>query len=760
MTGLLYRIGRFCAHDRLPVLAVWLLVAGGLGLWTSQLGGTQVTNNVTLPGTGSQLAADVAQREFGTLAVNGSNPIVVRAPPGATLNDPTERAAVERVVAAYTRDPQVSSAVSPLSPAGGAQLARDLRTGYIALTLRASPTELTLDDASRLLSVAQRASSGDVQVAAGGYLGQELSQPSSANSGAIGLLAAVVVLLLTFGTVVAMGMPLLTAIFGLGTGLSLIALLSQVAEVPSSAPALATMIGLGVGLDYSLFVVTRHREQLAGGLELRESIARATATSGGAVIFAGATVTIALCSLVLARIPIVTQMGYLSAIVVVVAVLAAITLLPAALSLVGTRINAVRIPGLRVHHDQRPHGWARWARFIARRPWPALVLALAVVALLAAPLRSLDLGASDSGQLPRDTTARQAYDLLTDGFGPGVNGPLLASVSIGNVNQDPKPALARLTATLERTHGVAAVSPPIPSKDGSAALITITPTSAPSAQATVALVHTLRDVTVPAATRGTGLAVYVGGATAAFIDLSTEIARRLPVVIGVVLALSFLLLLVAFRAPLIALKAVVMNALSIGAAFGVVTYVFGHDWSAHLLGLDGGAPIVSFVPLMMFAILFGLSMDYEVFLMSHVRERWRTTGDAHEAVVEGLAGTARVITSAALIMVAVFCAFLLDGSPTIKQFGLGMAAAVAVDATLIRCVLVPAILALLGPRAWSIPRWLARVIPPFSIEGEAWFERRDAAARSRGPAPLAPPRMHDVADGAAPRGAAPAHEAA
>jgi putative drug exporter of the RND superfamily len=757
MTGLLYRIGRLCAHRRLPVLAVWLLIAGGLGLWTSQLGGTRVTNNVTLPGTGSQLAADVVQREFGTLAVNGSNPIVLRAPAGTTLTDPTERAAVQRVVAAYMRDPAVSSAVSPLSPAGGPELARDRRTGFIALTLRASPTELTLDQGRRLLSVAQRASSAGIQVAAGGYLGQELSQPSSANSEAIGLLAAVVVLLLTFGTVVAMGMPLLTAIFCLATGLSLIALLSRVAEVPSSAPALATMIGLGVGIDYSLFVVTRHREQLREGLELRESIARATATSGGAVIFAGATVTIALCSLLLARIPIVTQMGYLSAVVVVVAVLAAITLLPAALSLVGTRINALRVPGLRLHHDQRPHGWARWARFVARRPWPALVLALALVGLLAAPLGSLDLGASDSGQLPRDTTARQAYDLLTDGFGPGFNGPLLVSVSIGNANKDAKPALARLTAALERTRGVAAVSPPIPSQDGSAALLTVTPTSAPSAQATVTLVHTLRDVTVPAATRGTGLTVYVGGATAGFIDLSTEIAQRLPLVIGVVLTLSFLLLLVAFRAPLVALKAVVMNVLSIGAAFGVVTYVFGHDWSAHLLGLDGGAPIVSFVPLMMFAILFGLSMDYEVFLMSHVRERWRTTGDAHEAVVEGLAGTARVITSAALIMVAVFCAFLLNGSPTIKQFGLGMAAAVAVDATLIRCVVVPAILALLGPRAWAIPHWLARMIPPFSIEGEAWFERRDAAARTRGAPPVSP---IPVRDAAAPGGAAPAHEAA
>ncbi len=729
MTGVLYRIGRFCAQRRSIVLSAWLLLAGGLGFWTSQLGGAQVTNNVTLPGTDSQRAADVVERGFGSLATNGSNPIVLRAPAGTMLTGATERGAVQDIVALYAHDPGVIGVISPLSRAGAAQLAGDGRTGYIALTLRASPTELTLDQAHHLLSIAQRASSAGIQVAAGGYLGQELSQPSSANSEAIGLLAAIVVLLLTFGTVVAMGMPIVTAIFGLGTGLSVVALLSQVAEVPSSAPALATMIGLGVGIDYSLFIVTRHRTQLSEGIEIRESIARATATSGGAVLFAGATVTIALCSLLLAGIPIVSQMGYLSAVVVIVAVVAAITLLPAALSLVGLRINALRVPGLRLHRDQRPHGWARWALLVARRPWPALLVALAVIALLAAPLGSLDLGQSDTGQLPRDTTARQAYDLLSDGFGPGFNGPLLVSVSIARSSEQVRPALAHLTAALDRTQGVTAVSPPLVSKDGTAALLTVTPTSAPSAQATVTLVHRLRDLTVPAATRGTPLTAYVGGATAAFIDLSSEIEHQLPVVIGVVLVLSFLLLLVAFRAPLVALKAVVMNVLSIGAAFGVVTYVFGHDWSARLLGLDAGAPVVSFVPLMMFAILFGLSMDYEVFLMTHVRERWRVTNDAHEAVIDGLAGTARVITSAALIMVAVFCAFLLNGSPTIKQFGLGMAAAVAVDATLIRCVVVPAVLALLGPAAWSMPRWLERILPPLSIEGEAWFERRDAAAR-------------------------------
>ena len=743
MTPILYRIGQFCVRHRLLVVGLWLLLAVGIGIWSGQLGGTQVTDNVTLPGTGSQRAADVLERSFGTFGANGTNPLVLRAPAGTTLTDPVERTAVQRVVAAYARDPAILAAVGPFDRAGAAQLSPDRRIGYISLALRTGPADLTLAQARQLLAVAQPARAAGIAVAAGGYLGADLSEPTSANSEAIGLLAAIIVLLLTFGTIVAMGMPILTAVFGLTTGLSIVGLLSQVSQVPSAAPALATMVGLGVGIDYSLFIVTRHRTHLHEGMELNESIARATATSGGAVVFAGATVTIALCSLMLARIPMVTQMGYLSAAVVLVAVSAAITLLPATLALVGHRIESLRIPGVRAHHDARPHGWARWARLVARRPWPALLTAGMLVALLALPLRSLDLGQSDSGQLPPQTSARQAYDLLAEGFGPGYNGPLLVAVSLhsGAAAAGAAIPLVRLIGALARTPGVAAVSPPLVARDHTAALLTVTPRSAPAAQATVDLVHTLRDRTVPAATRGTPLVVAVGGSTAGFIDLSSEISRRLPLVIGVVLGLSFLLLLVAFRAPLVALKAVAMNLLSIAAAFGVVTYVFGHDWSSRLLGVKGVSPIVSFVPLMMFAILFGLSMDYEVFLMTAVRERWRETGDARDAVVGGLASTARVITSAALIMVSVFCAFLLNGDPTIKQFGLGMAAAVAVDATLIRCVLVPAILALLGRAAWWMPRWLDRITPPLSIEGDDWFARRAAAAAVPAPAAtVAPPR--------------------
>ena len=724
----LHRLGRFCVRRHRLVLLLWVVGAVGLGVWAGQLG-TQTNDNVSLPGTDSQRAADVLDRDFSRGASNGTNPIVLRAPAGARLTDAAERRAVTAIAAAYARDPGVRAVVSPLEPAGAAQLSRDGRIGYLALSLRDSPSTLTLSEAERLLAVAQgEARAAGLQVAAGGYLGADLSQAGSADSEAIGLLAAVVVLLFPFGTVVAMGLPLLTAILGLGTGLSLITLASHVVQVPSTAPALATMIGLGVGIDYALFVVTRHREQMAAGVELRESIARAVATSGSAVVFAGGTVVIALCSLLLTGIPLVQQMGCLAAIAVLVAVLAAITLLPAALAAVGPRIDALALPWVRRARRAAPDPaapahpgmWLRWARLVADRPWPALVVALVVLGALAWPLTSLDLGQSDTGQLPRDTTARQAYDMLAEGFGAGSNGPLLIAVRLpaDAARASAEAVAGRLAAALRATPGVASVGPPLPSPRGDSLTLTLTPTTAPSAPATEALVRHLRADTIPNALGDSGTAAFVGGSTAGYIDLADEIGDRLPLVIAVVLTLSFLLLTVAFRSLVVPLKAVLMNLLSIGAAFGVVSFVFSHDWSAQLLGVEGAAPIVSFVPLMMFAILFGLSMDYEVFLMTHVRERWQATGDAHRAVIEGLAGTARVITSAALIMVAVFCAFLLDGNPTIKQFGLGMAVAVAVDVTVIRCLLVPAIMSLLGRRAWWMPRRLERLTPRLSLEGD------------------------------------------
>jgi RND superfamily putative drug exporter len=709
------------------VLGAWVVIVLALVLWARHVG-SETSDNLTLPGTDSQNATQVLNERFPVQA-NGTNPVVMKAPGSAKLTDKKYADAVDATAGSLRKDPGVASATSPLSKAGQAALSKDKRIGYISLVLRDSPSELTVDDAHRIIDAEQPARDAGMQVASGGYLGQKVSKPSTESSEAVGLTAAVIILLFTFGTVVAMGLPIITAILGLAAGLSIIALLGQVVAVPTIAPTLATMIGLGVGIDYALFIVTRHKAQVAGGMDLNESIARSIATSGGAVAFAGGTVIVALISLLFAGIPLVTTLGYTAAIAVFIAVLGALTLLPALLAILGQHIYSLKLPLPQPAHDARPHGWARWAHFIARNPVPAVVLSVAVLLVLALPARHMHLGQADTGALPEDTTARQANDLLTEGFGPGTAGPLLISVQLnkpakGNPpSSDPR--LVSLQQTLAKQPGVASVTPPLANSNGTAAIYTVTPTTAPWEDQTEDLVHHLRDTTLPAATKGQGMTADVGGRTAGFIDLAQRIGSKLPIVIGVVVALAILLLMLAFRSVAIPLKAGLMNLVSIGAAFGVVTFIFQEGHGAELLGLPGPVPIVSFVPLMMFAILFGLSMDYEVFLMSHMQEHYRQSGDNHEAVVDGLAATARVITSAALIMVCVFASFILNGDPTVKQFGVGLSVAIAVDATIVRCVLVPAVMALMGDANWWMPVWLDRGLPRISIEGDEYFAERD-----------------------------------
>jgi RND superfamily putative drug exporter len=654
----------------------------------------------------------------------------------------------------------------------------------------------------------------------GGYLGQKVSKPETHISEIVGLSMAVIVLLVTFGTAVAMSIPIVTAIIGLVCGLSIITLISHVADVPTTAPTLATMIGLGVGIDYALFIVTRHLEQRRDGMATDESIFRATATSGGAVVFAGCTVMIALLSLAIVGIPLVTTLGYTSALVVAVAVLGAITLLPAILALLGDRIDKARIPlPHRKEDDGRPHGWHRWGEFVSRHPLPAAVFATVVLVALALPALGLYLGQQDNGALSESTEARKAYDGMTAAFGAGSNGPLLVSVdmsqkpakadqsNIDKINQTEKddkdkaqtqaddkeqqvaeqleasgmppdeaqqqaeaevqpglqkqlgdittksddqrkkakqlatdPRLQDLRDDIKKTKGVKSVTEPLVNKDGTAAVITATPTTAPSDEATADLVTTLRDDVIPKATSGKDMTASVGGTTASYVDLADEIASRLVLTILIVIALSFILLTLAFRSLVIPLTAGLMNLVSIGAAFGVVSLVFEDGVGVGLIGLPGEVPIVSYVPLLMFAILFGLSMDYEVFLMTHIKEAWERTKDNTGAVVEGIGTTGRVITSAALIMVSVFSAFILVDDPTIKQFGVGMAVAVAVDATIVRCLLVPSVMILIGKANWWFPRWLDRIVPNFSIEGDEWFRERDAEAarRQEEPAPPVP----------------------
>ncbi len=428
MAPLLYRLGHFCARHPVWILVVWLMVALAI-LGVARSGGQETSDNLSLPGTDNQAASNLLGDKFPDQA-NGSVPIAFRAPAGTKLSATKYKKPIEQITRAYGKDPAVTQAVGPFGEQGGDQLNKKHTIGYISLNLKDSPSELSIEEAQRIISLDRPLEKAGLDPAAGGYLGQKVSKPSAHASEVVGLTVAEFILLVTFGTVIAMGIPILTAILGLSAGLGIIALISHTAEVPTSAPTLATMIGLGVGIDYALFIVTRHRTQLAEGMESRESVARATATAGGAVVFAAGTVIIALLSLAAARMPLVTTLGYTAALVVVVAASAATTLLPAILGLMGLSINRLRVPGMRQHHDQRPHGWARWAAYVGSHPWPALIVGLVALLVFAAPVHSLHLGQTDNGALPKDTQSRQSYDKMSEGFGPGSNGPMLIAVSL------------------------------------------------------------------------------------------------------------------------------------------------------------------------------------------------------------------------------------------------------------------------------------------------------------------------------------------
>jgi RND superfamily putative drug exporter len=794
MTRPLYALGRAAARHHWIVIGAWLAVAITVAL-IARSAGDRTSDNLSMPGTDSTKATTLLESRLPQNAF-GSNPLALEATQGH-LNDAADAKAIEQTVTNLNKTPHVVHAVSPLSKEGSALLASSKQIAYIPVTLDIGPSDLTKEQAQAISDAAKPAREAGIKAAVGGYVGQKLSKPSTESSELVGIAAAVVILTLAFGTATAMLLPIATAILGLVTALSLIRLLSHAAQVPTIAPTLATMIGLGVGIDYALFIVTRHKGQLRSGMEMEESIARATATSGGAVVFAGVTVVIALVSLAAAQIPIVTALGYSAALAVVTAALGAVTLLPALLGALGPRINALRVHIGHTHPDDRePHGWARWARGVSRRPWTATIVAVAILLVLAIPVLKLHLGQSDVGSLPKDTPARQAFDIISRGFGPGTNGPLLVAVRFGSpAKPDPKniekveaqqkqldsskkqleasqaqvsslppspqaeaqkqqveaqakqlesqqkqldakrseaenpasdPQLTALREAIANTPGVKSVGPPTLDKAGDAAVFTAVATTAPSSRQTEDLVHTLRDSVIPKAVAGTDLHADVGGQTAGYIDLAKRISATLPWMILLVVGLSFIVLMLAFRSLVVPLKAAIMNLLSVGAAYGIVTWIFQEGHLVDTIGLSHSVPIVSFVPLLMFAILFGLSMDYEVFLLTQIHERYQKDPNPTESVVGGLASTGRVITSAALIMVCVFSSFLLNGDPTVKEFGVGLAAAVAIDATIVRCLLVPAVMVLLGRTAWWLPRWLGRVLPPISIEGEAFFEHLDS----------------------------------
>jgi RND superfamily putative drug exporter len=722
MARFLDRLGRTTARHKWITIGIWVLVAVVVGGWAKTAGG-KTTDVYTIPGAQSQKAEDLLEHRFPAQA-GGTASVVFQAKSG-TLNDPTAQAAIAQTEAnlAPGQSPHVTQVLGPTTPAvGPAFVSKDGTIGYVRVQYDEKATSLPPETVEQLEAAAAPAEQAGLRVEFGGPVVDYLSRDEGGDADVIGLFFAVIILLIAFGSVVAMSVPIGTALFGLGIALSIISLVAAVTEIGTVAPTLATMIGLGVGIDYSLFIVTRHRQNLAAGMEVNESIGLANGTAGQAVLFAGGTVVIAITGLVLSGIPYVTRLGFMSAIAVAVMMVAAVTLVPAVLGLAGRHINSVRVPHLRrkarteAHHSvtgARPGGWERWAMFMSRHRWPAVIISLAILLTLAAPVLSMRLGQTDDGTLPENLTQRQAYDLITQGFGAGANGPLFLAVALPQPgDMAPVDAIGQAAS---KVPGVQ-VAPAQLSPDGSAALVVVIPPGAPQSEQTETLVNSLRTDVLPPAVQGTGATVFVGGQTAGFVDLGERIQDRLPLFIGAVVALSFILLMMVFRSILVPLKAAIMNLLSIAAAYGVIVAIFQWGWLKGLVGLDETVPIVSFVPMMMFAILFGLSMDYEVFLLSRIREEYYESKDSLRSVIDGLAATARVITSAALIMISVFLSFVGNPDPTVKMFGIGLAVAVFVDATLVRLVLVPATMELLGAANWWLPGWLGRILPRIRIE--------------------------------------------
>ncbi|MEY2454265.1 MAG: putative drug exporter of the superfamily [Acidimicrobiaceae bacterium] len=551
-----------------------------------------------------------------------------------------------------------------------------------------------------------------LQIELSGMFGEP---PSFGLSELVGVGAAIVILLITFGSVLAMGLPLLNAIFGLGVGLAGITIATHAVSMPEFAPQLAIMIGLGVGIDYALFIITRFRHGIHHGLDPEAAVVKALATSGKAVFFAGCTVIISLAGMYVIGIDFVSGLATAAIIAVALTIATSLTLLPAILGFVGKNIDKLHVPGVSRGEHERDGFWYRWSRFIQRRPIPAAIVALVILLVLASPVSTIQLGSSDDGNRPTSDTTRRAYDLLAEGFGAGFNGPLLLAFDVpAGVGDD---ALARIHDEVQGTPGVQFALPATFNPQHDTAVMPVFLTTSPQDPKSVSMIHHLRVDVLPHAVGDTGIDAHVGGITAAFDDVSTYVEERLPLFIGVVLLLSFLLLLVVFRSLLVPLKAVIMNLLSIGAAYGALVGVFQKGIGASIIDVKQG-PIESFLPMMLFAILFGLSMDYEVFLLSRVKEEYDRTGDNAAAVAEGVNATARVITAAALIMVFVFGSFMFGDDRILKEFGFGLAVAIFVDATIVRMVLVPATMELLGDANWWLPKWLDRILPNVHIEGE------------------------------------------
>ncbi len=730
MHALLDRLGRWSAHRHWIVIGAWLVVLIGVLVLRNLFGGTFV-NDYTVPGSESSDGLDHLDSTFAS-AGGYTGSIVFHASKGKVNADAN---AVKKSMTAVAGLDHVVTASDPLTTKNSANVSKDGSIVKAPVSFDVVPASLDQSYLDDLDDAVKPATDAGLEVEYGGAAGDIAKQASDRTSELIGIVMALLLLLLMFGSMLAAAVPLLAAVFSVGSGVSLLALIAATTNLPTTAPTVATLLGLGVAIDYGLFLVARHIEQLEDGMELRASLGRTAATSGSAIVVAGSTVVVAILGLYVSGVPFVGALGMASAIVVAVTMLSALTLVPALLGLAGRGVlrrsdrkvaapdpdaDPVVLAAKRAaDHDARElaheRSWfARWGRRVSDKPWPWAIAATTVLVVLAIPLFSIQLGQLDAGTDPESDSSRKAYDLIETGFGPGANGPITVVVDVPKQSSNAtQKMLSSLQKQLKNTDGVASVGDPQVNKPGTTAVITLLPTTAPQDHATSDLVDTIRSDVLA----GQDEQTWLVGTVAGYVDFTDKVAERMPYLIAAVVLLAMLLLTAAFRSVVIGIKAAVLNLLSVGAAYGLVVAVFQWGWGSSYVGIEETVPIPSFVPMLMFAIVFGLSMDYEVFLLSRVHEAYLATGDSHRAVAIGIGATARVITTAAAIMVTVFTSFVLSDDPTVKMLAIGMAGAVLIDATVVRMVLVPAAMSLLGDAAWWMPRWLDRILPNLQLEG-------------------------------------------
>ena len=724
------RLANFCYTRRKLVLGLWVLGLIGFVIVGQVVFGAAYANKFGSGNSESARAQKLLQQHFPAASGDSAQVVFQTTDP---VTSPANLADINSVVSTLSALPHVASVTNPLSPDGRGQVSQDGHIAFATVQFDKPGQDLPQPAIKAVISKAQAAAHPGFAVELGGPPIDIVEFTVPGASEGIGIGAAMIILLVAFGSVVAMGLPILIALFGLGLGTAVLAVISHTVSTPTFAPELAAMIGLGVGIDYALFIVTRYRNALHDGLEPREAVELALTTSGRAVLFAGSTVVISLFGMFLMGQPFVVGLALGAIATVLFVVLGAVTLLPAILGFCGRAIDKLRVPGLHHKGSDGRHTLAyRWSRVVQHHSWTAGFLALVALVVMAIPLFSMHLSFTDDGNAATTLTSRKAYDLLAQGFGPGSNGPLVLAVQTPTGNQAAATALGQ---AIQGSAGVAFVRPARFNQAGDTAVMIVIPKTSPQDPLTETLVHNLRQTVIPSAVQGTDLKVLVGGFTAGSVDASTDLSRRLPLVIGLVVALSFILLMMVFRSIAVPVKAAIMNLLSIGAAYGAVVAVFQWGWLGSVIGIGKTGPIDPWVPLFMFTILFGLSMDYEVFLLSRIREEFLRTGDNGTAVADGLAATARVITAAAAIMICVFGSFIInDPVRVLKLFGLGLAVAVLIDATLVRMVLVPSTMELLGKANWWFPKWLDRLLPKVDVEGA-----EPEAVEEPQPEPLAEP---------------------